>query len=105
MAFSSYSLLHLLLITLISLAKETLAGRFEPASKLGHDVLAQQEPDQVLAPRLPGQPWVDFKQYAANVTVNETHGRACSIGSSKQPNNPKKSLSSYGSMEVINLAN
>lgn len=103
MAFSSYSLLHLLLITLISLAKETLAGRFEPASKLGHDVLAQQEPDQV-APRLPGQHWVDFKQYAGYVTVNETHGRACSIGSSKQPNNPKKSLSSYGSMEVINLA-
>jgi serine carboxypeptidase-like clade 2 len=74
MDFSSYSLrlslLRLLLIIAFSSAKETLAGR----SKVGHDVLAQQEADQVV--RLPGQPWVDFKQYAGYVNVNETHGRA-----------------------------
>ncbi|XP_062163855.1 serine carboxypeptidase-like 34 isoform X2 [Alnus glutinosa] len=69
MDFSSYSL-RLLLIIAFSSAKETLAGR----SEVGHDILAQQEADQVV--RLPGQPWVDFKQYAGYVNVNETHGRA-----------------------------
>jgi serine carboxypeptidase-like clade 2 len=75
MDFSSYSLhfslLHLLLT--FCLAKEALAGRFE-SSKVGHEILAQQEADQVV--RLPGQPSVNFKQYAGYVRVNETHGRA-----------------------------
>ncbi|KAL3502264.1 hypothetical protein ACH5RR_036713 [Cinchona calisaya] len=37
-------------------------------------LLRQQAADRVV--RLPGQPKVDFRQYAGYVTVNETHGRA-----------------------------
>jgi serine carboxypeptidase-like clade 2 len=55
-----------------SLAKVTSA-RFA-LSEINDEMLAQQEADQVH--RLPGQPLVDFKQYAGYVTVNETHGRA-----------------------------
>lgn len=36
--------------------------------------VTQQEEDRVY--ELPGQPHVNFKQYAGYVTVNETHGRA-----------------------------
>ncbi|KAK8360106.1 hypothetical protein V6Z12_A04G140900 [Gossypium hirsutum] len=43
--------------------------------ELSHgDVLRQQEADRVVG--LPGQPAVEFKQYAGYVTVNESHGRA-----------------------------
>ncbi|KAK8303820.1 hypothetical protein V6Z11_D04G177600 [Gossypium hirsutum] len=43
--------------------------------ELSHsDVLRQQEADRVV--ELPGQPAVEFKQYAGYVTVNESHGRA-----------------------------
>jgi serine carboxypeptidase-like clade 2 len=35
---------------------------------------AQQEADRV--DKLPGQPPVNFRQYAGYVTVNESHGRA-----------------------------
>ncbi|KAG8500504.1 hypothetical protein CXB51_004417 [Gossypium anomalum] len=38
------------------------------------DILQRQEADRVV--ELPGQPAVDFKQYAGYVTVNESHGRA-----------------------------
>ncbi|TYH77825.1 hypothetical protein ES332_D04G182300v1 [Gossypium tomentosum] len=43
--------------------------------ELSHgDILQRQEADRVV--ELPGQPAVDFKQYAGYVTVNESHGRA-----------------------------
>ncbi|XP_076917951.1 serine carboxypeptidase-like 34 [Bidens hawaiensis] len=38
------------------------------------EALLEQNGDRVI--RLPGQPYVSFKQYAGYVTVNETHGRA-----------------------------
>lgn len=38
------------------------------------DLPEQQEADRVVG--LPGQPQVNFKQYAGYVTVNESHGRA-----------------------------
>ncbi|RDX64999.1 Serine carboxypeptidase-like 34, partial [Mucuna pruriens] len=41
---------------------------------LTREVLAEQEADRVYG--LPGQPSVQFKQYAGYVTVNLTHGRA-----------------------------
>lgn len=41
---------------------------------LPDDVLAQQKAD--LVGRLPGQPPVNFRQYAGYITVNESHGRA-----------------------------
>lgn len=41
---------------------------------LSKEVVAEQEADRVH--RLPGQPHVNFKQYAGYITVNESHGRA-----------------------------
>jgi serine carboxypeptidase-like clade 2 len=40
----------------------------------GIETSAQQEADRV--DKLPGQPPVNFRQYAGYVTVNESHGRA-----------------------------
>ncbi|OAY78782.1 serine carboxypeptidase-like 34 [Ananas comosus] len=42
--------------------------------KLDPEVQKQQDADRVI--RLPGQPIVNFEQYAGYVTVNESHGRA-----------------------------
>lgn len=70
MALSPLSLnIFLYLLLTFSLAIE-ISARSEPSS----ESLAQQEADRVK--KLPGQPPVDFKQYAGYVTVNETRGRA-----------------------------
>ncbi|KAG2707868.1 hypothetical protein I3760_05G165900 [Carya illinoinensis] len=73
MAFSPFSLnffLFLLLVIISSCTKTS--ARSEPAYT--DESLAQQEADRVDG--LPGQPLVNFKQYAGYVTVNQTHGRA-----------------------------
>ena len=76
MAWCSVSfniLLHVLL--LVCLANEALGvSRLSLSGYPSREVLAQQEADRVY--RLPGQPEVNFKQYAGYITVNETHGRA-----------------------------
>ncbi|XP_039119347.1 serine carboxypeptidase-like 34 [Dioscorea cayenensis subsp. rotundata] len=63
--FSSFSsILYLLLFSWFSVESAVLPD----------DVLAQQKAD--LVGRLPGQPPVNFRQYAGYITVNESHGRA-----------------------------
>lgn len=52
------------------------------------DVLRQQEADRVV--ELPGQPAVEFKQYAGYVTVNESHGRALFYWFFEATGNPEK---------------
>lgn len=71
----NFNLLILHVLLLICLTKETL-GVSNPSvtSYLSQEVLAEQEADRVH--RLPGQPAVNFKQYAGYITVNESHGRA-----------------------------
>lgn len=59
-------LLFLLIICLI--VKESVC------LSVSSEILAEQEADRVH--KLPGQPSVNFKQYAGYITVNQTHGRA-----------------------------
>ncbi|KAK6921463.1 Peptidase S10, serine carboxypeptidase [Dillenia turbinata] len=61
----------LLTLNLSSLAVEGVFGYREYLSR---EILSKQEADKVI--RLPGQPLVNFAQYAGYVTVNESHGRA-----------------------------
>ncbi|THU74745.1 hypothetical protein C4D60_Mb04t36650 [Musa balbisiana] len=63
---SSFFFFFLLLILLFGLTSSY--------AELDHEALKQQQADRVV--RLPGQPPVDFRQYAGYVTVNESHGRA-----------------------------
>ncbi|XP_022762465.1 serine carboxypeptidase-like 34 [Durio zibethinus] len=64
---------HFLLLS-ISVAMARVSFSTGHGGQLSRDVLARQEADRVI--KLPGQPPVDFKQYAGYVTVNESHGRA-----------------------------
>ncbi|KAF6153274.1 hypothetical protein GIB67_003464 [Kingdonia uniflora] len=57
----------LTLLVLISFASGSRSG-------LSPQVLAEQEADRVV--RIPGQPKVDFKQYAGYVTIDKSHGKA-----------------------------
>ncbi|URD99974.1 Serine carboxypeptidase [Musa troglodytarum] len=68
MGTSSSSSFFLLLLLLV------LLGLSYSYAELDHEALRQQQADRVV--RLPGQPPVDFRQYAGYVTVNESHGRA-----------------------------
>ncbi|XWS63300.1 hypothetical protein CRYUN_Cryun06bG0083500 [Craigia yunnanensis] len=71
----SLSFLFLLLSVGLAIARVSVSTEgFSHGDELSHDVLARQEADRVI--KLPGQPPVDFKQYAGYVTVNESHGRA-----------------------------
>ncbi|CAL9077807.1 unnamed protein product [Musa acuminata var. zebrina] len=67
---SSSSFFFLLLLLLLLL----VFGLSYSYAELDHEALKQQQADRVV--RLPGQPPVDFHQYAGYVTVNESHGRA-----------------------------
>ncbi|GMJ06724.1 hypothetical protein HRI_004341600 [Hibiscus trionum] len=58
-------------LVLLSVSSEGFRHAGEPTHC---DVLCRQEADRVV--ELPGQPPVEFKQYAGYVTVNESHGRA-----------------------------
>ncbi|KAG0490201.1 hypothetical protein HPP92_007064 [Vanilla planifolia] len=62
-SFSPFAFFFLLLLSSAASSK-----------KLDQEVVAQQEADRVT--RLPGQPPVDFQQYAGYITVDESHGRA-----------------------------
>ncbi|XWS68475.1 hypothetical protein CRYUN_Cryun04dG0093600 [Craigia yunnanensis] len=71
----SLSFLFLLLSVSLAIARVSVSTKgFWHGGELSHDVLTRQEADRVI--KLPGQPPVDFKQYAGYVTVNESHGRA-----------------------------
>ncbi|KAK8561445.1 hypothetical protein V6N13_149374 [Hibiscus sabdariffa] len=57
--------------------------------ELSHrEALWRQEADRVVG--LPGQPPVEFKQYAGYVTVNESHGRALFYWFFEATSNPEK---------------
>lgn len=72
MAVSCTIFIYVFLVqTLIAVA---LARHHSHHDHLSREVLAEQEADRVI--RLPGQPRVNFKQYAGYVTVSESHGRA-----------------------------
>ncbi|KAK3027797.1 hypothetical protein RJ639_041965 [Escallonia herrerae] len=64
---------HILLVLLFALVGLAVGTRHQ-LGQLSSEALSQQEADRVI--RLPGQPLVDFRQYAGYVTVNESHGRA-----------------------------
>ncbi|RWW81301.1 hypothetical protein BHE74_00010322 [Ensete ventricosum] len=64
---ASFFFFFLLLLLLFVLSSYSYA-------ELDHEALKQQQADRVVL--LPGQPPVDFRQYAGYVTVNESHGRA-----------------------------
>jgi serine carboxypeptidase-like clade 2 len=66
MAFSPLCLNFFVSLLLITFSLARCERRIEPG--------LQREADRV--DRLPGQPPVNFKQYAGYVTVNESHGRA-----------------------------
>ncbi|XP_043695405.1 serine carboxypeptidase-like 34 [Telopea speciosissima] len=70
MASPLISSVFLPLISFFTLASVAVAR----SAPVPQEILAQQEADRVI--RLPGQPLVNFKQYAGYVTVNESHGRA-----------------------------
>ncbi|XVF01776.1 hypothetical protein REPUB_Repub04eG0118400 [Reevesia pubescens] len=71
----SLSFLFLSLSVSVAIARVSVSTEgFGHGGKLSQDVLAQQEADRVI--KLPGQPPVDFKQYAGYITVNKSHGRA-----------------------------
>ncbi|OMP05741.1 Peptidase S10, serine carboxypeptidase [Corchorus olitorius] len=73
----SFSFVFLLLSLSLAMARVSTVTEnygYGGSGWLSKDVLAQQEADRVV--RLPGQPPVEFKQYAGYVTVNESHGRA-----------------------------
>lgn len=82
MATFSYSILLLSLFLLFS----NLALAF--SSELPIEIQKLQDADRV--GQLPGQPPVDFKQYAGYVTVNETHGRALFYWFFEAMRNPEK---------------
>ncbi|GAV72258.1 Peptidase_S10 domain-containing protein [Cephalotus follicularis] len=73
MDLHSFSL-SLLFVCLLVTNRVRVAAGFEVGHQLSHEILDEQEADRVI--RLPGQPYVAFKQYAGYVTVNKTHGRA-----------------------------
>lgn len=60
----------------------------QPSYQLSHEVHARQNADRVV--RLPGQPPVNFKQYAGYVTVNESNGRALFYWFFEATHNPKE---------------
>ncbi|KAK2992870.1 hypothetical protein RJ640_011963, partial [Escallonia rubra] len=64
---------HILLVLLFALVGVAVGTRHQ-LGQPSREALSQQEADRVI--RLPGQPLVDFRQYAGYVTVNESHGRA-----------------------------
>ncbi|KAK3030573.1 hypothetical protein RJ639_039451 [Escallonia herrerae] len=64
---------HILLVLAFALVGVAVGTRHQ-LDQLSSEALSQQEADRVI--RLPGQPLVDFRQYAGYVTVNESHGRA-----------------------------
>ncbi|KAF3322310.1 serine carboxypeptidase-like 34 [Carex littledalei] len=82
MATFSYSILSLSLFLLFS----NLALAF--SSELPIEIQKLQDADRV--GKLPGQPPVDFKQYAGYVTVNKTHGRALFYWFFEAMSNPEK---------------
>ncbi|XP_072987359.1 serine carboxypeptidase-like 34 [Typha latifolia] len=66
---SSFSSLSLALLLFFS-----YSCSLSESYRLDPEILKQQEADRVI--RLPGQPAVNFRQYAGYVTVNASHGRA-----------------------------
>lgn len=77
MYISNYFLLLLLLLPLqlLTLGLAAVESAGPETTEFSRDVSRRQAAaDRVF--RLPGQPKVNFKQYAGYVTVNETHGRA-----------------------------
>lgn len=75
MFFSGHiSILLVLLLVLLTCGLAPVRSTRVQATDLSSDVLLQQAADRVI--RLPGQPQVNFRQYAGYVTVNDTHGRA-----------------------------
>ncbi|CAK9162780.1 unnamed protein product, partial [Ilex paraguariensis] len=82
--FSVY--VHLITVLTFTIAAVALA-RLQP-SQLSQEVPSEQEADRVVG--LPGQPPVDFQQYAGYVTVNQSHGRALFYWFFEATQNPQK---------------
>jgi carboxypeptidase C (cathepsin A) len=82
MAAFSYSILLLTLILFSNNLTPTSSIRLPP------HIQKLQDADRVHM--LPGQPAVNFKQYAGYVTVNEQHGRALFYWFFESMNNPQK---------------
>ncbi|KAG9141881.1 hypothetical protein Leryth_009265 [Lithospermum erythrorhizon] len=76
----------LLVVVTCGLTSMVLA-KHQPAKPRG-GVWSEQEADRVAG--LPGQPEVNFDQYAGYVTVNETHGRALFYWFFEATENPEK---------------